>query len=99
MSGDIFLNIDTIVLRGLNHIDRYALAEAVQQALLEQLSLHPTLTAADLSRVRTNITLPNNCGSEQLGMALGQSLSKVITNNNTTHNSAANPLQGGQHHD
>lgn len=93
MSGDIFLNIDTIVLRGLHRVDRHALAEAVKQALQEQLSSGADLTAADLSRVKTNITLPSNFGTEHLGQALGQSLSGIISN--TTE---PQQTQGGKRH-
>ncbi len=84
MSRDIFLNIDTIVLRGFNHVDRHALAEALQQALAEQLSSNHELSATDLTRVRTNITLPASFGTEQLGQTLGQGLSGIITSNETT---------------
>ncbi len=95
MSGDIFLNIDTIVLRGLNHVDRHALTEALQQALIEQLSSNPTLTDTDISRVRTNITLPTAFGAEQLGRTLGQSLSDVISNNEGSINSVHETKLGG----
>ena len=98
MSGDIFLNIDTIVLRGLNHIDCHALAEALQQALIEQLSSNSTLTATDLSRVRTNITLPGHVSETQLGQTLAQSLSGIITNNEGISSSAQKQTPGGQRH-
>lgn len=98
MSRDIFLNIDTIVLRGLNHLDRQALVEAVQQALLQQFESNPGLTTANLSRVSTNINLPANFGTEQMGQALGQSLSTLITNTAATKKSAAKSSQGGQDH-
>ena len=84
MSGDIFLNIDTIVLHGLHQLDRHALAEALQQTLMKQLSSKQELINTDLTRARTNITLPNNFDAEQLGQALGQSLSDIINNNETT---------------
>ncbi len=98
MSGDIFLNIDTIVLRGLNHVDRQALTEALQQALIEQLSSNPTLTDTNLSRVRTNITLPTAFGAEQLGQMLGQSLSGIVSRNEDLTNSTHNTKQGGRSH-
>ena len=96
MSGDIFLNIDTIVLRGMDHVDRHALTEALQQALVEQLSSNPTLTTGDLTRVRTNIILPTVFGAEQLGQSLGQSLSGIISNNEVT-GSKQKTKPGGRH--
>lgn len=99
MSSDIFLNIDTIVLRGMHQIDRHALAEAVREVLLEQLAAGAGLTAAELPRVRTNITLPSGFNSEQLGQILGHSLSKVISNTHAPQNPANKTLQGGQYND
>ncbi len=95
MSGDIFLNIDTIVLHGLSHVNRHVLVEALQQALVEQLSLNQGLSATDLARARTNITLPNAFGAEQLGRTLGQSLSDVISNNEGSINSVHETKLGG----
>ena len=97
MSGDIFLNIDTIVLRGMDHVDRHALTEALQQALVEQLSSNPTLTTGDLTRVRTNITLPPNFGAGQLGRSLGQSLSGIISNHEAKASSGQKTTPGGRH--
>jgi hypothetical protein len=77
MSGEVFLTIDTIVLRGL-HVDRHGLTEALEQALVEQLSLHPALTAADLPRVQTDIRLAPGFGARQLGQALARSLGDII---------------------
>ena len=96
MSRNIFLNIDTIVLRGFNHVDRHALAEALQQALVEQLSSNQELSATDLKRVRTNITLPTSFGAEQLGQTLGKSLSGIVVNNVSATNSADKLIQKGQ---
>lgn len=98
MSHDIFLNIDTIVLRGLAHVDRHILAEALQQALVEQLSSNPTLTTADLSRVQTNITLPGHVSETQLGQALAQSLSGIITNSNSISSPTQKQTSGGKRH-
>ena len=96
MNGDIYLNIDSIVLRGLNNIDRQTLVDAVQQALIEQLGADHNLTAVDLSRVRSNISLPNNCGAEQLGQLLAQSLSHIISNRDATANSGQQITQPGE---
>ena len=98
MSANIFLNIDTIVLRGLNHLDRQALVEALQQALLQQFETNPNLTTASLARVKTNISLPANFGTEQLGQALGQSLSTLITDTANTKSPSQQPESGGQQH-
>ncbi len=96
MSRNIYLNIDTIVLRGFNHVDRHALAEALQQALVEQLSLNQELSATDLTRVRTNITLPTSFGTKQLGQTLGKSLSGIVVNNESATNSAHEIKQRGR---
>ena len=80
MSRDIFLNIDTIVLRGMDHVDRHELATALQQAMVEQLASNPQLIAADLERVKTHISLPGTFATEQLGQALAGSLSGIISN-------------------
>ncbi|MBU1059869.1 MAG: hypothetical protein KJ804_16290 [Proteobacteria bacterium] len=98
MSGDIFLTIDTIVLRGFKSIDRQALTEAVQQALTEQLSGDRELKAMDLARVRTDITLPTSFAAEQLGQTLGQRLSGIITGDEATTQSAHETKPGGRHH-
>lgn len=98
MSGDIFLNIDTIVLRDLAYVDRHTLTEALQQALVEQLSSNPTLSAADLSRVQTNITLPGHVSETQLGQALAQSLSGIITNNKSMSSPTQKQTPGGKRH-
>ena len=97
MSRDIFLNIDRIVLRGLNHIDRSVLAAALQQALVDQLTSSPSHNPADLSRVRTNITLPAAFGSAQLGQTLAQSLYGVISSNEGTTKPGPVNRQGGRH--
>ncbi len=93
MSGDIFLTIDRIVLHGLDRIDRHALSEALQQALLDQLGQQSSLTSADLSRVRITISLPDNMGGEQLGQVLGQTLGGIIGNSGTEK-----PAQGRHGH-
>ncbi len=98
MSGDIFLNIDTIVLRGLHGIDRHAFNEALQQALVEQLSTNHGLRAIDLSRVRTDITLPNGFGAEQLGNNLSQSLGSIISDNGAKTGSSHKTIQGDERH-
>lgn len=97
MKKTINLNIERIVLHGLQQIDRNILTEALQQALSKQLSLNPTLPPADWSRVRTNITLPANVGAEQLGQALGQSLNNIIAQNEGTIQSGQKIKLGGTH--
>lgn len=97
MSRDIFLNIDHIVLRGLNHIDRKALEAVLQQALVDQLTSSPVHTPADLSRVRTKITLPETFGAEQLGLTLAQSLHGVLSNSDLTPHRGLASKRGGRH--
>ncbi|MCP4047404.1 MAG: hypothetical protein GY732_15615 [Gammaproteobacteria bacterium] len=87
MSGDIFLNIDTIVLRGLHHIDRHALETALRRVLQEQLSSNREFHATDLNRMRTKVTLPVTFTAEQLGQTLGQSLIDTFSQHEETENS------------
>lgn len=84
MSGDVFLNIDRIVLHGMDHVDGKALAAAMQQSLLEQLAANSISHPAAAARVRTEITLPKSCDTEQMGRVLAQSLYGVISNNTAT---------------
>ena len=79
MSGDIILNIDRIVLHGLDHVDDQTLATALRQALAEQLSSSPDSGPASMARVQTQITLPEVFSAEQLGRTLAQSLHGVIS--------------------
>lgn len=95
MNYDIFLNIDTIVLHGLHYIDRHALAEALQKALSEELAEKKELRGVELFRVKTTLSLPNNCAAEQLGVNLAQSLCGVISGNNASSYAGHEPLRGG----
>lgn len=97
MSRDIYLNIDTIVLRGLDHIDRHDLAKVLQQALNEHFSSNQDLRSLDLLQVRTNITLPTTIGAEQLWQNLAESLVGVIVGNEGTANKAQTTEKGGRH--
>lgn len=87
MNGDIFLTIDRIVLQGMGQVDRHQLTTVLQQALSEQLVLRPELTSNDISRMRTNFTLPTdmngNVGVEQLGQSLTHALCNIISNART----------------
>lgn len=103
MKTTINLNIERIVLHGLHQVDRHALAEALRQALVEQLAVNPslntaTLTTTDLSRVRASIRLPEVVDAEQLGQRLGQSLSTIISNNEAVLSSGTKATPGGRHH-
>ncbi|MCP4042002.1 MAG: hypothetical protein GY731_08610 [Gammaproteobacteria bacterium] len=97
MNGDIYLNIDTITLRGLDHIDRHALKVALQQVLREQLSSNPNLRNTGLAQVQTDITLPPAYGAEQFGQILGDSICDVITTNEDRTLSTKKTQQGGGH--
>lgn len=88
MSGDIILNIDRIVLHGLDHVDGQTLTTALQQALAEQLSSSPVNSSAEMARVQTRITLPEAFSAEQLGRTLAQCLHGVISD------AAGKPAQG-----
>ncbi len=97
MNGDIYLNIDTIVLHGLDHIDGHALEIAIRQVLEEQLSSHPNLHSTELARVQTDITLAPAHGAEQLGKSLGDSICDIITTSEGRTLSNKKTPQGGRH--
>lgn len=99
MSGDIYLTIDRIVLHGMDHIDRFALADALQQALSEQLFPVQAMTAAERSRFRADILLPTTFSAEQLGQSLGQTLSSIISDSGGGIDSGQEPQRGGRRHD
>lgn len=98
MNRDIFLNIDTIVLHGLGNVDRQAMADALHLALKQQLALDQTLTAVELSRVRTSITLAEGYCAEQLGQALGKSLSTILADNTAAEKPVPEIPEGGPRH-
>lgn len=97
MKTTINLSIERIVLHGLDQVDRYTLTEALQEALVKQLSSHPTLSSTNLPRVRTKITLSIDDGAEQLGQALGQSINNIIAQNEGTAQSGQKTKLGGRH--
>ena len=98
MSRDIFLNIDTIVLHGLGNVDRQAMADALQLALRKQLASDQTLTAVELSRVRTSITLAEGFCAAQLGQALGKSLSTILAEIAAAEKPVPEIPEGGPRH-
>lgn len=99
MSGDIFLNIERIVLHGMEHVDRFALADALQQALSEQHIPVQAITTAERSRLRADISLPTTFSAEQLGQSLGQTLSSIISEGGGGIDSGRETQRGGGRHD
>jgi hypothetical protein len=95
MSGDIFLNIDSVVLRGLGPVDRQALTVSLRQALITQLSSNSAFTATELSRARTAIRMPATYNAEQLGQMLGRSIGGLITNRTHAGSTTDTPKRGG----
>lgn len=98
MNGDIVVNIDTIVLRGLGRFDRDELRNAVHKVLAEQLSSDARFATLDRSRLRIDITLPDNFGTEQLGEVLGRGLGSAIINRNEPQRFAGKPSEGAHDH-
>lgn len=96
MSGDIFLNIDRIVLHGLDHIDRNELQTALQEALTEQLSARTIAHPSETPRVRTELTLPASFSAGQVGRSLAQNLYGVISDIDTARSPGHAGKQGGQ---
>lgn len=96
MSGDIFLNIDRIVLHGLGHVDGKALATSLEQALLDELKLNSVCEPAELARVQTQIKLPETLAAGQIGQALAQSLHGVISNTAAAAKRGPTGKQGGK---
>ena len=79
MSRDVFVNIDRVVVHGLDHLDARDLAVALQDALAKQLAgTEAGSRAADIARVRTRIDLPHGCTAVQLGQALAGTLAGTM---------------------
>lgn len=96
MSGDLFLNIDRIVLHGMDHVDGKALAASLEQALTEQLELNSDHQPAELARVQTQITLSDSFGAGQIGRALAKSLHGVISNSAISEQQGSAGKRGGK---
>ncbi|SHO44174.1 hypothetical protein [Desulfopila aestuarii] len=78
MSGDIFLTIDTIVLHGLEHVDRHGFEVALEESIRQYLTANHCFHPADASRLQLQITLPAVLTAESLGSALGDRLAGSI---------------------
>lgn len=87
MSSDIFLTIDTIVLHGLEHVDRHSLEVALQESIHQYLAAHLDFHAADAAHLQLRITLPAVVTAECLGSALGESLVGAIAGSGETGDS------------
>lgn len=74
----IHMHIESLVLRGFTHIDQAAMTTALHDALTYELNATQTFGSCDLQRVQTVVSLPERCGMEHLGGALGQTLAAVI---------------------
>jgi hypothetical protein len=96
VSAGVFLNIERIVLHGMDHVDARALAAALQKSLSEQLAANPIHDAAASAWVRTQISLPESCNAEQMGRALAQSLHGVIVNEPATAGRGGAGGRGGR---
>ena len=96
MSGDTFINIDRIVLHGLEHVDGKTLAAALKQSLVAQLTSSPVRNPAAATRVQTQIALPEAVSAEQMGRALAQNLHRVISSSAVTPEQDRAGKRGGQ---
>jgi hypothetical protein len=96
MSGDVFVNIDRIVLHGLGHIDRQELETALQKALTEQLKAQSIGHPFETPRVRTELTLPASFNAGQVGRSLAQNLCGVISDTGAARSPGSAGKQGGQ---
>lgn len=74
---EINLHIDKLVLRGFTQINEAALTAALHEALSQGLLSAPALRDANLSNIRTSVTLPAHYNSHILGSALAQSLTGI----------------------
>lgn len=97
MKRRITLDIDRIVLRGFDRIDREALSAALQQALTQWLKGNPSFRSVDLTRVQARIKLTGGTGTEQTSRMLGQELSGIIAGNSETA-APARPATPGVRH-
>jgi hypothetical protein len=104
MSADIFLNIDRVVVRGMNHIDRntlaYALEQSLKQALKEYFFTKHNFSDTNVPVIQTNITLPTTANNDQLSESLAHGLIGTLgrsdpsqTTTAFTHTSAKDSAQ------
>ena len=96
MSGETFINIDRIVLHGLDHVDGKTLTTALKQALVEQLTSNPVHNPAAVTRVQTQIALPEAVSAKQMGRVLAQNLHRVISSSAVTPEQDRTGKRGGQ---
>jgi hypothetical protein len=97
MKNSIHLNIDAIVLRGMEQIDRQALTEGLRNVVTRQLAGMETISAASSPRIKTSITLPLHSNSHRLGERLGRSLADILTSGECNGNFQDNNQKGGRH--
>jgi len=78
VNGDIFITIDTIVLHGLEHVDRHDFEFALEESIRQYFISHHDFHGADVTRLQLQITLPSVLTAECLGNALGERLAGAI---------------------
>ena len=81
----IHLHIDKLVLSGFSHINEAALTTALHETLSRELLSTQSLGDANLSNIRTSITLPARYDSHTLGSALANSISVACTDSAKKH--------------
>lgn len=79
----IHLDIEHLVLHGMAHIDPATFALALQEALGREVNPAQTLYAADLPLARTTVTLPAQCGTQQLADAIAQAIAGIVAAGDT----------------
>lgn len=79
MSGDIFLNIDRIVLHGMDHVDRHVFADALKQNLTKQLSQTQYWNTSQLPKLETHISPLATNNANLLGQSLAEAIGGILT--------------------
>ena len=80
MKTTINLNIERIVLHGLEGINRRAIVEALTQELTRQLAQPQSWKSENIARTITNISLEGNNDMGELGRTLAQGLGGILSN-------------------
>lgn len=74
----IHLNIEHLVLHGMAHIDPATLTLALQEALSREMNSTQTLYAADRPLARATLSLPAQCGTQQLADTVARTIAGIV---------------------
>jgi len=93
----IHLHIDSLSLRGFDHLDPAALTAALHEALQRELLVMPVPGGDVQPRLHTALTLPAPCSAEQLGSGLARSLAAIVGGHHAPTPRHADAAHGERH--